>query len=48
MPYYDLMTHKSRFHRLLFIALAIAAILPATVMAESTQELYAVDSLLNT
>ena len=48
MPYYDLMTHKSRFHRLLFIALAIAAILPATVMAESTLELNAVDSLLNT
>ena len=48
MPYYDLMTHKSRFHRLLFIALAIAAALPATVKAEATLELNAVDSLLNT
>lgn len=47
MPYYDLMTHKSRFHRLLFIALAIAAALPATVKAEATRELQAVDSLLN-
>ena len=41
------MTQKSRLYIFLFIALAMAAALPATAKAETAKELQAVDSLLN-